>query len=53
VLERYYGGGVSSTSFWVIPRRDLLLVLMMQVYPTNHGGADRVFYRIVNSAVEN
>jgi CubicO group peptidase (beta-lactamase class C family) len=53
VLERYYGGGVSSTSFKVIPRRDLVLLLMMQVYPTNHGGADRMFYRIVNAALEN
>jgi CubicO group peptidase (beta-lactamase class C family) len=53
VLERYYWGGVSSTNFWVVPRRDLILLLMMQVYPTNHGGADRVFHRIVNEAIEN
>jgi CubicO group peptidase (beta-lactamase class C family) len=53
VLERYYWGGVCSTKFWVIPRRDLVLLLMMQVYPPNHGGADRLFHRIVNAAVEN
>jgi CubicO group peptidase (beta-lactamase class C family) len=53
VLERYYWGGVSSTNFWVIPRRNLVLLLMMQVYPPNHGGADRVFHEIVNAAVEN
>jgi CubicO group peptidase (beta-lactamase class C family) len=53
VLERYYWGGVCSTNFWVVPRRDLILLLMMQVYPPNHGGADRVFHRIVNAAVEN
>jgi CubicO group peptidase (beta-lactamase class C family) len=53
VLERYYSGGVFSTNFWVIPRRDLVLLLMTQVYPTNHGGPDRVFHRIVNAAVEN
>jgi CubicO group peptidase (beta-lactamase class C family) len=53
LLERYYGGGAYSTSFWVIPRRDLVLLLMMQVVPTHHGGADRVFYRIVNAAAEN
>jgi CubicO group peptidase (beta-lactamase class C family) len=52
VVERYFGGGVFSTHFWVFPRRDLVLLLMMQVYPTNHGDADRVFYRIVNDAVE-
>jgi CubicO group peptidase (beta-lactamase class C family) len=53
LLERYYGGGAYSTSFWVIPRRDLVLLLMMQVVPTHHGGADRAFHRIVNAAVEN
>jgi CubicO group peptidase (beta-lactamase class C family) len=52
LLERYYGGGVYSTNFWVIPRRDLVLVLMTQISPTNHGGADRVFYQVVNTAIE-
>ena len=52
VLERYYWGGVFSTKFWVVPRRDLILLLMTQVYPTNHGATDRVFHRIVNAAVE-
>jgi CubicO group peptidase (beta-lactamase class C family) len=52
VLERYYWGGVFSTNFWILPRRDLVLLLMTQVYPTNHGSPDRVFHRIVNAAVE-
>jgi CubicO group peptidase (beta-lactamase class C family) len=52
VLERYYGGGAYSTNFWAIPRRDLLLVLMTQVTPTNHGGPDLVFYRVVDAASE-
>ena len=49
-LERYYWGGAYSTKFWVVPRRDLVLVLMMQVVSTNQGGPDRVFHRIVNAA---
>ena len=53
VLERYYWGGAYSTNFWVMPRRDLILLLMMQVTPTNRGGPNRVFHRIVNAAVEN
>jgi CubicO group peptidase (beta-lactamase class C family) len=52
VLNRYYGGGVYSTNFWVVPRRDLVLVLMTQVEPTNHGGADLVLHRVVNAAIE-
>jgi CubicO group peptidase (beta-lactamase class C family) len=52
VLERYYAGGSYSTNFWVFPRRDLILVLMQQVSPTNHGGADLVFYRVVSDAIE-
>jgi CubicO group peptidase (beta-lactamase class C family) len=53
VLERCYAGGALSTSFWIIPRRDLILLLMMQVSPTHHGGSDRVYHRIVNTAFEN
>jgi CubicO group peptidase (beta-lactamase class C family) len=52
VLERYYAGGSYSTNFWVFPRRDLILVLMEQISPTNHGGADLVFYRVVSAAIE-
>lgn len=52
VLQRYYWGGVFSTNFWVVPRRDLVLLLMLQVYPPNHAGPDRVFHRIVNAAIE-
>jgi CubicO group peptidase (beta-lactamase class C family) len=51
-LERCYWGGIYSTNFWVLPRRDLVLVLMEQVVPTNHWGADRVFHRVVNAAIE-
>ena len=50
--SRYFWGGVFSTNFWVIPRHDLVLVLMTQVVPTNHGGADLVFHRVVNAAIE-
>ena len=28
--------------FWVLPRSDLVLVLMTQVTPTNHGRAERI-----------
>jgi CubicO group peptidase (beta-lactamase class C family) len=52
VLDRYFSGGSYSTNFWVFPRRDLILVLMEQVGPTNHGGADLVFYRVVSDAIE-
>lgn len=52
VLERYYWGGAFSTHFWVLPRRDLVLVLMLQVGPTDRGGTDRVFHRVVNAAIE-
>jgi CubicO group peptidase (beta-lactamase class C family) len=52
-LTRYYWGGVLSTNFWVIPRRDLVIILMTQVSPTNHGGADGMTYRVVNAALEN
>ena len=52
VLERFFSGGSYSTNFYVLPRRDLVLVLMEQVVPTNHGGADRMFYRLVNAAIE-
>jgi CubicO group peptidase (beta-lactamase class C family) len=52
VLIRYYAGGVYSTTFWVVPGRDLVLVLMTQVTPTNHGAADQVLHRIVNASIE-
>lgn len=52
VLDRYFSGGSYSTNFWVFPRRDLILVLMQQVVPTNRGGADLVFYRVVDAAIE-
>ena len=52
VLDRYYWGGLYSTNFWIVPQRDLVLVLMTQVLPTNHGSPDQVFYRAVNAAIE-
>jgi len=52
VLDRYYWGGAHSTTFWVLPRRDLVMVLMMQVGPTDLGGTDRVFHRVVNAAIQ-
>jgi len=52
-LERYFGGGAYSTNFYVLPRHDLILLLMIQITPTNHGGAEVVFYRTVNTAIEN
>lgn len=52
VLDRYYWGGAYSTNFWVLPRRDIVMVLMMQVGPNDPGGADRVFHRVVNAAIE-
>lgn len=51
VLERYYGGGAYSTDFWVIPRRELILVLMTQVVPTGHGNGGVVLHGIVNAAI--
>ena len=52
-VERYFGGGAYSTNFYVLPRHDLILLLMTQVTPTNHGGAELVFYRTVKAAIEN
>ena len=48
---RYFRGGFSSTNFWIEPRNDLLAVIMTQVLPTNHGGAERVFRQVVDTAV--
>jgi CubicO group peptidase (beta-lactamase class C family) len=51
VLNRYFWGGYYSTNFWIDPRHDLLAVIMTQVLPTNHGGAEGVFRRAVESAI--
>jgi CubicO group peptidase (beta-lactamase class C family) len=47
VLQRYYRGGAFSTSFWMMPGRDLVLLLTMHI---NHGAAGRLFYQIMPSA---
>jgi CubicO group peptidase (beta-lactamase class C family) len=52
VLQRYYWGGAASTKFSIVPRRNLILLLMMQVTP-NPVGPDRAFHGIVNAAIEN
>ena len=51
VLGRYFWGGFYSTNFWVDPRNELVAVIMTQVLPTNHGGADAVFRQVVDAAV--
>ena len=50
-LNRYLWGGLYSTAFWVDPRHDLVAVLMTQVLPTLHGGADRVLGQVVEKAI--
>ena len=51
-LKRYLWGGLFSTDFWVDPRHDLVAVLMTQVLPTHSAGAERVFRRAVDAAIE-
>jgi CubicO group peptidase (beta-lactamase class C family) len=51
-LNRYFWAGLYSTYFWVDPHHDLVAVLMTQVVPTFHGGAERVFQQIVDKAIE-
>jgi CubicO group peptidase (beta-lactamase class C family) len=48
---RYFWGGLFSTNFWVDPRNDVVAVILTQVLPTNHGGADRVLRRAVDAAI--
>ena len=50
-LRRYFWAGIFSTNFWVDPRHDLVAVIMTQVLPTNHGGAEGVLNRVVDSAI--
>jgi hypothetical protein len=52
VVRRYFWGGYFSTNFWVDPEHDLVAVIMTQVLPTNHGGADGVFRRVLAGAIE-
>lgn len=51
-VNRYFWGGFLSTNFWVEPRRDLFVVIMTQVIPTNHGGLDGVVRRALDRSVE-
>ncbi len=51
VLSRYFWGGFFSTNFWIDPRNELVAVIMTQVLPTNHGGAEDVFRRTVDAAL--
>jgi len=46
-LVRYFWGGFYSTNFWVDPRNDVVAVILTQVLPTNHGGAEGIFRRTV------
>lgn len=50
-VSRYFWGGIYSTNFSVDPRQDLLTIIMTQVLPTNHGGAERVLNAVVGSAI--
>jgi CubicO group peptidase (beta-lactamase class C family) len=52
ILSRYLWGGLYSTNFWIDPRNEVVAVIMTQVLPTNHGGAERVFQTVVSSAIE-
>jgi CubicO group peptidase (beta-lactamase class C family) len=52
VLNRYYWAGYYSTNFWIDPRHDLVAVIMTQVLPTNYGGANELFSRVVDSAIQ-
>ncbi|HEV3167075.1 MAG TPA: serine hydrolase domain-containing protein [Isosphaeraceae bacterium] len=52
VLSRYFWAGAYSTNFWVDPRHDLVAVLMTQVLPVNHGGAERLLGNTVEKAIE-
>ena len=49
--SRYFWGGIYSTNFAVDRRRELVTVIMTQVLPTNHGGAERVMNLIVENAI--
>jgi CubicO group peptidase (beta-lactamase class C family) len=51
-IDRYFWAGLFSTNFWVDPRHDVTAVLMTQVVPLNHGGAEGVFRRAVDAALK-
>lgn len=50
-ISRYFWGGIYSTNFSNDPRQDLLTIIMTQVLPTNHGGAERVLNMVVGNAI--
>jgi CubicO group peptidase (beta-lactamase class C family) len=50
-LSRYFWGGIYSTNFSIDPHQDLLTIIMTQVLPTNHGGAERALNAVVGSAI--
>lgn|GEM_PF-4165462 len=51
ILGRIFWGGLYSTNFWIDPRNELLALIITQVLPTNHGGAEGVFRQVVDAAV--
>jgi CubicO group peptidase (beta-lactamase class C family) len=44
-------GGIYYTHFWVDPRRELIGILMTQIYPSGHLKLAAEFHRLVNEAV--
>ena len=52
VVDRYFWGGILSTTFWVDPRHEVVAVLMTQVLPTYSSGAEATFRRAVDAAIE-
>jgi CubicO group peptidase (beta-lactamase class C family) len=44
-------GGIYSTHFWADPRRDLIGILMTQIYPSTHLKLGPEFHKLVNEAV--
>jgi CubicO group peptidase (beta-lactamase class C family) len=44
-------GGIYYTHFWVDPRRELIGILMTQIYPNGHLKLADQFHRLVNEAV--
>ncbi len=51
-ISRYFWGGLYSTYFWVDPEHEVVAIVLTQILPTNSSGAERVFRRIVDAAIE-
>jgi CubicO group peptidase (beta-lactamase class C family) len=47
----YSWGGIYYTHFWVDPRRELIGLLLTQIYPSTHLKIAPEFHRLVNEAV--